>query len=60
MFSLGFIFWLGMIIWAVVAIMWGFAYDPAQRGRFIGYGLLMFILLFILGCKVFGWPVSGG
>lgn len=49
--TIGFLFWLLMILWAltwlgVITIAWA---GPA----------LLFILLFLLGWKVFGFPIQG-
>jgi hypothetical protein len=55
--SIGFIFWLLMILWLVFG-----AY--VYRGQFgvplaWGGNLLFFVLLFLLGWRVFGWPIVG-
>lgn len=51
------IFWFLMILWFFVGA-WGFT-PPDQRtpARF-GYSFLLFVLLFILGWRVFGFVVQ--
>jgi len=54
----GVIFWVLMIIWAVVGF--GLSWLPGDA-RVWGFGgnLLLFILLFLLGWKAFGFIVHG-
>jgi hypothetical protein len=55
--SIGFIFWLLMIFWLV----FGVYTNRAALGTPMAYGgnLLLFVLIFLLGWKVFGWPIHG-
>lgn len=55
--SIGFVFWLLMIIWLVFGF-WSWKTTPANWPLLGGSGMLFF-LLFLLGWKVFGWPISG-
>ena len=55
--SIGFIFWLLMILWLVFGI-WSFRGAP-PNWPFVGGSAFMFVLLFLLGWKVFGWPIAG-
>jgi len=55
--SIGFLFWLLMILWLFYGVY-------AYRGQYAvplvwGGNLLFFILLFLLGWRVFGWPIVG-
>ena len=63
MMTIGFLFWLLMIFWLVLGFVahrtpppagspWG-AYYP------VGMHLLIFVLFFLVGWKVFGWPIAG-
>lgn len=53
--SLGFLFWLLMIIWLIFGFwQWG----PANYAPFGGH-LLLWVLLALLGIHVFGWPIHG-
>ncbi len=55
----GFIFWILMILWAVLGIGAVGMPDGPYRGRIWGgWGLLTFILFFLLGWKVFGFVVQ--
>jgi len=54
--TIGFIFWLLMIIWLVFGI-WSFRSTP--NWPFAAGSGLVFVLLFLLGWKVFGWPIAG-
>lgn len=55
--TLGFIFWLLMILWLVL----GAYTNRTALGTPLAWGgsLLMFILLFLLGWQTFGWPIKG-
>lgn len=55
--TIGFIFWLLMILWAV----FGVYSNPPTRENFPAFGgsLLLFILLFLLGWKTFGFVIQG-
>jgi hypothetical protein len=55
--SIGFVFWLLMILWLVFGI-WSYRAAPASWPFAAGNGF-MFVLLFLIGWKVFGWPIAG-
>lgn len=60
--SVGFIFWFVMLLWLLLSLFWGWRADRA--GGFvtfapIGINGVVFVLLFLLGWHVFGWPISG-
>jgi hypothetical protein len=59
--SIGFLFWLLMIIWFVFGLYWQWPPAGAQGPAFgpIGGSVLLFILLFLLGWKEFGFPIHG-
>jgi hypothetical protein len=54
----GFVFWLLMLLWV---IFWGVrSVHPTALGGFAwGGDVLMFILFFLIGWHVFGWPIHG-
>jgi hypothetical protein len=56
--SAGFLFWLLMILWLVfgIWIAWPAAAQP-NGWRPVGGTFLLWILLFLLGWKEFGWPI---
>jgi len=55
--TIGFIFWLLMLLW----LLFGAYTNRASLNLpwVWGGNLLMFILLFLLGWRVFGWPITG-
>lgn len=56
MMTLGFVFWLLMIVWLV----FGFFTNRAAMGPWLKSGdLLVFALFALLGIKTFGWPIHG-
>lgn len=55
--SIGFIFWLLMILWLLFGIVWR-AEIPGGRVGWAG-GMFAFILFFLLGWKVFGFVIHG-
>ena len=56
----GMIFWLLMILWAIASCVYGVYPNegPYRRQIFGGWGLLTFVLFFILGWKMFGFVVQ--
>lgn len=59
--TIGFLFWLLMILWLIFGL-WGNWPAPAagpSGWRPLGGSLLLFVLLFLLGWHVFGWPIHG-
>jgi len=57
--SIGFVYWLLMLLWFLFGLWSGRA--DIQAGNFgpIGGNLLIFLLLFLLGWAVFGFPIHG-
>ena len=55
--SIGFIFWLLMLLSLVLGLYYhrGTLNTPALWGG----NALLWILIFLLGWRVFGWPISG-
>ena len=57
--SLGLAFWILMLIWLVFGLAFHY-YGPAWGPYgFYGNTLLLFVLLLLLGWKVFGAPLHG-
>jgi hypothetical protein len=58
--TIGFLFWLLMVLW----FLFGLYYNRTtiQGGNYgvLGSDLLLFILLFLLGWKIFGFIITGG
>ena len=55
--TIGFIFWLIMILVLVFGGNWGYVNRGNPWG--IGVGFLTYVLLFLLGWRVFGFPIQG-
>lgn len=57
--TIGFLFWLLMILWLLFGFYWHRA--DFQSGNFgvFGGNLLLFVLLFLLGWKAFGFVIQG-
>lgn len=55
---LGVVFWILMIIALVFGVWIGYAPTGAPWRPF-GFNLLLFVLLFLLGWKAFGFPIGG-
>jgi hypothetical protein len=54
------LFWILMLLWLVVG-MWGFwpASGAVVHYGTVGWGLVLFVLIGLLGWKVFGAPLQG-
>jgi hypothetical protein len=60
--SIGFCFWLLMLLWLIFGLYWNWPENTSGGPRAFGHmggGLLLFILLFLLGWRVFGFPIQG-
>ena len=57
--SIGFLFWLLMILWLLFGFYWNRADFQAGNYGIFGSNLLLFVLLFLLGWKAFGFPIQG-
>lgn len=51
---IGILFWVLMILWFVVGLWWNWPQQPEGRNGFIAGSLLLFVLLGLLGWRVFG------
>jgi hypothetical protein len=54
MLTVGLLFW---ILYIVGLIFYG--YGVIRSREYEVHGLLFWVLFFLLGWKVFGWPISG-
>jgi hypothetical protein len=52
------LFWVLMLLWLLFGLYWN--RDDLRVGKYglAGGNLMLFVLLFILGWKVFGFPVQ--
>lgn len=61
--TIGFLYWLLMALALIFGgvLYWPAAAPPAPTSgwRPLGYSTLLWILLFLLGWQVFGWPIKG-
>jgi len=52
MMSMGFVYWLVMLLWFVFGLFWFWPVVPIVN-------FPLFVLFFLLGWKVFGFPIHG-
>jgi hypothetical protein len=58
--QIGLLYWILMLIWLVFGLAWNWpGYNRVGPYGPIGNGILLFILLLLLGWKVFGEPLHG-
>jgi Flp pilus assembly protein protease CpaA len=57
--TIGFIFWLLMLLWLVFGAWTHWSAATPPNWPVLGGSLFAFILFFLLGWKVFGWPIAG-
>lgn len=57
--SIGAIFWLLMILWLVFGLYQNRSDIQGGNYGIAGGSLLLFVLLFLLGWKAFGFPIQG-
>jgi hypothetical protein len=53
----GLLFWILMILWAVLGIYQGRPNDGKWNWGGVGGSLLLFVLLFLLGWGIFGFAI---
>jgi len=62
MMTVGFLFWFLMLVFLLLGLYW--IGPPPAEGRPAwlrprGLLALLYVLLFLLGWQVFGWPIKG-
>lgn len=59
--SIGFLFWLLMVLWLVFGMYINWPADQSNPRNFgiMGGNLLLFVLLFLIGWAVFGFVIQG-
>jgi hypothetical protein len=57
--TIGFLFWLLMILWLLFGLYWNRGEIAGGRYGVAGGNLLLFVLLFLLGWRVFGFVIQG-
>jgi hypothetical protein len=57
--TIAFIFWLILLLWALFGFYGHYNTPAGQPGRrvVIGGDFVLFVLLFLIGWKLFGWPI---
>ena len=58
MMTIGFLYWLLLILAIIIGVM-PCPEGPSGRWFSCGRSILYFVLFFLLGLKIFGWPISG-
>lgn len=53
--TIAFLYWLLMILWLIFGIWTDYPLGPRPMGRTV----LLWILLFLIGWSVFGFPIKG-
>lgn len=56
--TIGMLFWILWVIWAIFGFYFGFQAEPAKRYGTLGGNLLLLVLFFLVGWKVFGFVIQ--
>jgi hypothetical protein len=57
--TIGFLFWLLMLLWLVFGLWLNRTDLRGGNYGIVGGNLLLFIVLFLVGWKTFGFPIQG-
>jgi hypothetical protein len=57
--TIGAFFWLLMILWLLFGLYWNRSDIQGGNYGIAGGNMMLFILLFLLGWKAFGFPIQG-
>ena len=57
--TIGFLYWLLMILWFLFGLYWNRSELRGGNVGVAGGNLLLFVLLFLLGWRTFGFIVQG-
>ena len=57
--TIGFLFWLLMVFWLIFGFYWNRNDIRSGNDGMLGGNLMLFVLLFLLGWKMFGFPIQG-
>jgi hypothetical protein len=55
--TIGFVYWLLLLIGLVMGVFYRFWPPPAQPLFWPASGVYLLVLLILLGIAVFGWPI---
>ncbi len=53
-------YWVLILLWVVSAAWWGVTTPAPGRWPIWGGSLILFLLLLVIGLRVFGGPIQGG
>jgi len=53
-------FWVLLLLWVVGVSYWGYRSPPEGRFFLGGWLLLEFLILLVIGLRIFGAPLRGG
>lgn len=56
--SIGVLFWLLWVIWAIFGFWTGYSGEPGRRHYVWGGNILLLVLFFLIGWKVFGFVIK--
>ena len=56
---IGMLFWMLMILWLLFGLYWNRTEIQGGNYGILGGNLMLFILLFLLGWRVFGFVLQG-
>lgn len=56
--AIGSLFWLLMILWLLFGLYWNRGDFRSGNYGLVGGNLMLFIVLFLLGWQVFGFPIQ--
>jgi hypothetical protein len=56
--TIGFLFWLLMLLWLLFGLYWNRSDLRGGNYGIMGGTLLLFVVLFLLGWKAFGFPIQ--
>jgi Na+/proline symporter len=57
--TIGAFFWLLMILWLLFGLYWNRSDIRGGNYGIAGGNMMLFVLLFLLGWKLFGFPIQG-
>jgi hypothetical protein len=57
--TIGAFFWLLMILWLLFGLYWNRSDLRGGNYGLVGGNMMLFVLLFLLGWKAFGFPIQG-
>jgi hypothetical protein len=58
--TLAMVYWIVVLLWLILGVLWPF--PRGENASYLSWGssVLLFILLVVVGLKLFGSPIQGG